>query len=125
MPYRSLGDKDSVIPAKSTLYGFDEASPGGNVVIVEGPIDQWKLGPGAVSTLGTAWTMNQVSLLRELNPNKVFILFDSEEEAQKSAKSLCDQIWFCECEIMYLDGVKDPGELSVEEGIQIMKQINE
>ncbi len=123
VPYLSLEDKDSVIPPKSVLYGYDEVPPGGNIVIVEGPLDQWKLGPGAVATFGTAWTMDQVSMIRNLTPNKVFILYDTEDIAQKAAKALCDQIWFCECEVMYLEDKKDPGELSVEEGREVMNQL--
>ena len=123
VPYLNLEEEKSVLPVKETLYGFDEAPPGRNIVVVEGIIDQWKLGPGSVATFGTQWTMSQVKLLRELNPNKIFILFDSEETAQKSAVKLSKQIWFCDSEVFYLDRVKDPGELTTEQGQKIMKDI--
>lgn len=123
LAYKALEEEESVVPSKSTLYGHDDVPPGSNVVIVEGPIDQWKLGPGSVATFGTQWTMDQVHLLRELSPNKVFILYDSEEDAQKAAKALSDQIWFCESEVLMLNGVNDPGDLSPIEGKWVMENI--
>lgn len=121
--YLALKESESVFPTKELLYGFDDVPPGYNIVVVEGIIDQWKLGNGSVATFGTAWTIDQISLLRYLNPRKITILFDSEEEAQKQAKRLCDQIWFCEAESLVLEEFNDPGELTLEEGKEIMKEI--
>jgi len=123
IPYLNLEDEKSVFPVKSTLYGYDEAPPGRNVVVVEGIMDQWKLGPGAVATYGTQWTQKQVSLLRELYPNKVIILFDSEDMAQESAVKLSKQIWFCDCEVQELTEVNDPGDLTLIQGKQLMETI--
>lgn len=123
IPYKNLGEEKSTLPAKQCLYGVDEIHPGSNVVIVEGPIDRWKLGRGAVSTLGIMWTKSQVALLRDKNPNKVFIMYDNEPQAQEQAEKLAGEIWFCPCEIVALDGVKDPGELSMEEGKSLMKEL--
>jgi len=64
-----------------------------------------------------------VKLLRELNGSKIFILFDSEEIAQKSAKKLSEQIWWTESEVIELNGVKDPGELTVEQGKELMRSL--
>jgi DNA primase len=121
--YLNLEEEKSALPIKNTLYGFDEAPPGGNIVVVEGPMDQWKLGPGAVATYGTAWTQPQVTLLRKLNPNSIFILFDSEATAQKSAKKLSEQIWWCNCEVVMLNNANDPGELTVEQGKELMTSL--
>ena len=123
VPYLNLEEEKSVLPVKETLYGFDEVSPGANIVVVEGPLDQWKLGPGSVATFGTMWTLKQVALLRGLKPNKVLILFDSEPDAQEAAIKLSKQIWFCDSEVFYLTGVKDPGDLTVEQGRKVMKDI--
>lgn len=123
LPYKNLPDEKSVIPIKSTLYGYDEAPPGGNLVVVEGPLDQWKLEAGSLATYGIMWTMNQVSRIRELTPNKVWILFDNEDEAQESAIKLNSQLWFCDSEVLCLEGHKDPGELTLEEGKEVMKEL--
>jgi len=121
--YRNLEEEKSIFPAKETLFGFDETPPGKNIVVVEGPLDQIRLGAGSVATFGTQWTASQVKLLRELNGSKIFILFDSEEIAQKSAKKLSEQIWWTESEVIELNGVKDPGELTVEQGKELMRSL--
>jgi hypothetical protein len=120
-PYIACDPKDEIIPIKHTLYGHDDVTPSSPVVLVEGPIDQWKLGRGSLATWGTGWTIEQVALLRSLNPKKVYTLFDSEEIAQESAKRLSKAIWFCDTENLYLDDRKDPGELTLEEGKELMK----
>lgn len=122
-PYIACDPKNEVIPIKHTLYGYDDVTPGGNVVLVEGPIDQWKIGSGSLATWGTGFTMEQVSLLRSLHPQKVYILYDSEEVAQEKAKKLSQAIWYCESEVVYLEDKKDPGELTIEEGRKIMEEL--
>lgn len=122
-PYKNIEDQKAIIPVKDTLYGYDECPPGSNIVVVEGPFDQWKLGAGSVCTYGTAWTIRQVSLLRDLKPNKIYILYDTEWEAQEQARKLSNAIWFCKTEIFYLEGAKDPGELTLEEGKKIMGEL--
>lgn len=122
-PYISQPPNEAVIPCKHTLYGYDEVSPGATVVLVEGPIDQWKLGTGSLATWGTGWTMEQIALLRSLYPKKVYILFDSEEVAQEQAKKLGKAIWYCDSEVLYLDDHKDPGELTIQEGKEVMREL--
>jgi DNA primase len=123
VPYIAQPVKEAVIPCKHTLYGYDDVAPGSNIVIVEGPIDQMKLGRGALATWGTGWTIEQVALIKSLHPNKVTILYDSEEIAQEAAKRLDKAIWFCPSEVMYLDDHNDPGELTLEEGREIMRSL--
>ncbi len=121
-PYLNCSIKQSSTAVKETLYGFDEATPGSCIVVVEGILDQWKLGVGAVATYGTQWTAAQVELLKSLKPSKVFILFDNEPEAQRSALRLARTIWFSDVEVLTLEGRKDPGELSLKEGEEVMKE---
>jgi len=120
-PYIACNPKDEIVPIKHTLYGYDDVLPSSTVILVEGPIDQWKLGRGSLATWGTGWTMEQVALLRSLQPKKVYTLFDSEEIAQESAKRLSKAIWFCDTENLYLDDKKDPGELTLEEGKELIR----
>ncbi len=123
LPYKNIPDDKAVIPVKETLYGFDEITPGSNVVVVEGPFDQWKLGPGSVATYGTSYTIKQISLLRELKPAKIIILYDNEKLAQDSAYRMSQSIWFCEVEIWTAEGVKDPGEMRLDETREIMRSL--
>jgi hypothetical protein len=121
--YLACPDNKSVTPWKNTLYPYDNITFNNAIVLVEGPFDVWKLGQKSLCTFGTGWTFSQVALLHSLFPKKVFILFDSEEIAQESAKKLSKAIWFCDCEVVYLDDKKDPGELTCKEGKQLMKEL--
>lgn len=73
------------VPAKHLLYGEDHVRHG--VIVCEGPADVWKIGPGAVATMGIGWTREQ--LLRISRFPVRAICFDSEPLAQERAKKLC------------------------------------
>lgn len=114
---------ESIRKAKHCLYGYDEVSPGSHIILVEGILDKLKMGKGILATLGTGWTSEQVSLLRSLHPSKVTILFDPEEEAQLRAVELCKQIWFCPTEVALLEGVEDPGALTLQEAEMVKRNL--
>ncbi len=71
--------------AKEVLYGGDLVRHA--LVLVEGPTDAWRIGPGAVATMGTAHSRAQVNLIAQV-PKRV-VVFDSEKAAQERARRLC------------------------------------
>lgn len=73
---------------KTVLYNADNA--GDSVVVVEGVFDVWRLGHGAVATMGTSVTRAQVAEMGKFR--KVFVLSDPEPEAQAKAGRLCAQL---------------------------------
>jgi len=82
--YVSASSHDEIVSHKSILYGGDYVR---NVAIVcEGPTDVWRIGPGAVATLGLNYTPSQELELGKI-PVRV-ICFDREKEAQKRAHRL-------------------------------------
>lgn len=96
---RGIGDADGAkyvgakpseeaVPAKSLLYGEEHARSG--VVIVEGPADAWRIGPGAVATLGLNYTRAQLLRMAEYPVRAV--CFDAEPEAQRTARKLCSEL---------------------------------
>jgi DNA primase len=121
--YINAEDSVSRIPAKKMLYGFDIAPKNSTIVVCEGIIDKLKLGKHAVATLGVGYTKEQVQNLQYLAPKKLFLLYDSEKEAQKKAVSLASQCWFCSSEVLQLTNHKDPGELTEDEGRTLMQQL--
>lgn len=121
--YMNAEDKESVIPPEEILYGYDDAPENSVLVTVEGIIDKMKLGRRALATLGTGFSKNQVLSFRTKKPKKIYILFDSEIEAQKIAQDLAFQIWFCPTEIIHLTNYNDPGELTEDEGSELMRQL--
>ena len=82
--YRAAHATEESFPAKQLLYGAQYARYA--AIIVEGPTDVWKVGPGAVATLGLSYTQDQfLAMLRY--PTRV-ICFDNTREAQKVAENL-------------------------------------
>lgn len=78
------GDQETV-PRKHLLYGEDLAV-GKTVIIVEGPLDAWAVGPGAVATFGTGFTSHQVKRLKRWK--RRFILYDNDEAGREGAERL-------------------------------------
>jgi hypothetical protein len=118
LKYKACPKAEEVREHKHCLYGMDLVK-GDTVVVVEGVVDAWKLGPGAVATFGTSFTWPQVRLLVERWGKRV-ILFDrdAKEQAYKLANALSG--FHGETTIAFLDDLKDPGELSVEKGREII-----
>lgn len=79
-------------PKSRLLYGLDRVPPGNApVAVVEGPVDVWRAGPGAVAVLGKDISDDQCRLLRAVVPGRdVVIMFDPEaaREAQDAAEKL-------------------------------------
>lgn len=99
------------------LYGEDYA--GQSVIVCEGPIDVWKIGPGAVATFGTSFSKQQVAKIAAYPVRAV--CFDSEPEAQRRAKTLCDELAAFPGKTykVRLDSGKDPGDADQEEILKI------
>lgn len=83
--YISAGPKEEIINNHHLLYGEDYCS--GSIIVHEGPADVWRTGPGAVATLGTAITLEQIERL--LKYSLRIICFDNEPQAQRRARKLC------------------------------------
>jgi len=83
--YKSCPSLKEVYPHKNSLYNIDNAK-GNNVVVVEGPMDAWRIGDGAVALFGTEFTLPQLILLAERFDNIYFLFDGGESEALKQAE---------------------------------------
>lgn len=110
--YISAKPNQELVPHKNILYGGDYVRH--TAIIVEGPIDAWAIGPGAVATFGTAFTQQQVMALLKV-PRRV-VCYDNEFIAQQQANKLCDALgpFSGETINVKLDS-KDPGEANISE----------
>ncbi len=108
------------LPSRSVLYGWTNTLK--KAVVVEGIFDAWRLGPGAVSTMGLGFSPEQVELLSNLN--KVYILFDNDKPAKRRsmdmAKRLCT---ITDVEILELSSYADPAELPQHKANKLMKEL--
>jgi DNA primase len=110
--YISAAPFEESFPHKHLLYGEDYCR--NTCIVCEGPLDAWKIGPGAVATFGLSYTSQQLERIVKY-PTRV-ICFDNEHNAQKVARQLADRLSVFPGETynIQLDS-KDPGEASQKE----------
>lgn len=116
-PYISARPDQEILPLKSLLYGEDYVR--NTVIVVEGPLDVWAVGPGAVCTFGTAYTQEQLLRLSKY-PNR-YVLFDAEGPAQRKAEELVASLSVFDGTTtnVVLDSGKDPSRADSAERRQI------
>lgn len=83
--YLSAKPEQEAISHKSLLYGEQYCRH--SIIVVEGPADVWTIGPGAVGTCGTGYSIKQVTRMAKY-PVRA-ICFDNEPVAQQRARELC------------------------------------
>jgi hypothetical protein len=103
---------------KKLLYGWQYVTH--SVVICEGPLDAWAIGPGGVATLGLMVTPAQIAIMATC-PRRT-LCFDRESAAQKRAEAIADilSIYPGETNIVEVDG-KDAAS-SPKENIQQIRK---
>jgi hypothetical protein len=111
--YDTAPQDSEAYPAKRLLYGEEKC---GNVVmVVEGPLDVWALGPGAVCTMGAAISRAQIARLVKFP--KRYICLDAEPDAQRVARKLERELDAFDGETynVILSSGKDPSRVSQKE----------
>jgi hypothetical protein len=118
--YRMSSEEQISQDPRSLLYGIHAAQE--SVVVVEGPSDVWRLGPGAVATLGIKWKPEQAYLLKQF-PRR-FVMFDPEPQAQIQARRLAEWLGMFSGETELIEGLEsDPGSLPQVEADRMMKEL--
>jgi len=95
---------------KTLLYGEDFCRH--VIIVVEGPVDVWRIGPGAAGSFGVRLSSEQIEKVSKY-PVRV-ICFDNEKEAQKQASILCSTLSLFPGETYnVVVDEDDPGSMSV------------
>lgn len=95
--YRNWPIEKSILDAKNCLYNYDNCPIGGTIAVGEGVFDVIKGGDGFVGTSGSEWTNEQVQMILNKKPKRIFIIYDPELHAQKMAKNLASTLsLFCD-----------------------------
>lgn len=117
--YVSASAAEEAVNHKTLVYGMDFCRH--SIVICEGPLDAWKIGPGGGALFGTAFTTAQIRKLVAI-PRR-FVCFDSSPDAQRRARELCHQLaCFPGVTENLLIDAKDPGEASEKE-LRLIRKI--
>lgn len=120
--YISAKREEEAISAKTLLFGEDYARHA--IIVCEGPFDVFRIGPGAVATLGVVVSPAQIEKMRQY-PIRV-VCFDRESQAQKRAKKLCRLLEpFPGATYNVTLSAKDPGSASMKEVTQLRKEFLE
>lgn len=119
--YKACEIEKEVIHHKHILYGLDYVRFNTGI-LVEGPTDVWKLGKGAVCGFGINLKQIQILLLAE-RFNRLFIMFDGEEQALKQAEKIGWDLSMMgvDVELELING--DPGALPREDAIDYKKRL--
>ena len=127
--YLACHQEEEIIPHQHCIYGIDQAIDRyRKCIVVEGVTDVWRLGPGAIATFGISFTKQQAKLIA-MNFNIVFIMFDSESQAQEKAEELgflVGSAFNNPVEVInlpFLVNEIDPGDLPHNIANDIMKEI--
>jgi DNA primase len=125
--YDALRNEEAVVGRRSCVYNIDNCKENGNILIVEGPIDVWRMGDQTVSLFGTAFSMSQVSRILDKFPKEVFIMFDTDD--QNSTDNFAEKLAYCfapfvkRTQVVNI-GVKDPALLTPIEALEIKRELN-
>ena len=111
--YINCKNEESILPIKHTIYGSDKAIFD-SVLVVEGPTDVWRYGPGAVATFGIQYSQEQIELLKKYK--RVVIAYDREKQAQIQAIKLAKQlVYSCQSVEVITPPANDVGEMKIED----------
>jgi DNA primase len=117
--YRESPVAESVIPPKECLYNIDSVT-GNYVIIVEGPMDVWRMGDGCVCLFTVTATKAQLELLQKLSSTvqRYIVLLDPGTE--KPAEKLARKIYPFAKELKVVTLLKkDPAELTPQEAMNL------
>ncbi len=119
--YLNARPEQEKISQKKVLFGADYVRHA--AIIVEGPLDAMKIGPGAVATMGLITTVAQQLWIAGI-PKRI-ICFDNEPAAQARARQLINAINVFPGETFNAvpDG-KDTGEATPREIRQLRKMLD-
>lgn len=111
--YKSCPASKEVCSIKSLLPYRDTVKATG--VIVEGCFDAWRIGGGAMPVMGIEYTPQQLQKLKGIS--RLFILFDSEPQAQEQAQKLAYEasIYVPEVVNLSIPEYKDPASIPPDE----------
>lgn len=119
--WKTSDKSDSAGDPHAFVYGIHKA-PTDRVLVVEGPSDVWRMGPGAVALMGIDWKKMQANQLR-LFPRR-YIMFDPEPNAQRQAQKLAEWLSPFPGETEIIEGIEtDPGDMNPAEAEKIMKHL--
>lgn len=117
--YLTARPEQELLDHRRVLYGEDYCRH--SCIVVEGPIDAWRIGPGAIATCGLGFSRSQALLIGQYLIRA--ICFDNEPQARRRAEKLASFLssYPGETYICKLETGKDAAEADESEIRQLRK----
>ena len=122
--YKDCPLEGSILPVKETLYNIDSVKD--RVLVLEGPMDVWRIGDGSVATSTDNYStkvIRQLEGLRERGVRTCFVMYDAEDRAIQKAERLSREVMFDHLEVLRLSSPSDPGEMSEGDVRHLRKEL--
>lgn len=124
--YKNCPNARAPMPINDTIYGYDDFGEGETWVLVEGPLDKWRLGKGAAAIFGLTLTSAQANLLFHKKPKKLIFLYDEDVREDREKLKVIDKsiakIWYCPVETFIMDK-EDPDSLTGIQAAELMEKL--
>lgn len=116
-PYLRPNYNEVSIKKDMCVFNLDTLNEGSDCILCEGPFDVMKMGDGSVSFLGVQETTHQIIELKNKFIRNLYIIYDNDRAGIRNANRVAKLFapLFKKVEVVRLKGVKDPGQLSLEE----------
>lgn len=121
--YISADATEELVPHKTLLYGEEHCDQ--SVIVCEGPLDVWAVGPGAVCTFGTAFTPAQLNRLAKFSRRVLVYDRDANRAGDNAVAQLAGVLSMLPGtnEIIKLDTGSDPGAATFAELTELRKYV--
>jgi 5S rRNA maturation endonuclease (ribonuclease M5) len=119
--YKHCPNPKALIDMESCLYGIDQVQD--KIIVVEGALDQWRLGDGAAATFGTMISDEQVDLIIKKRIKEIYVFLDSD--AEKITRQFSRRVAIFSPKVVTISvkkmGIKDPDSLSDSQALEIRR----
>lgn len=130
-PYLHGDPEEAPISPKQLIYNYDSVTSGLDAFALEGPVDVWKMGDGAMGLTGIEYTEEQIRLIMKKNIRKLYIMFDSfkdgkpDKAGRRAAKKFARVVApvVKRVEVLTLTSKDDPGELTLSQVNSIKRDL--
>ena len=116
--YKTLPAEKSIKSITDCLYAYDLTKKYSDVLLLEGCADVWRMSEvlpsiNVLGLFGSRLSQSQISKLLFLEPKRVIVALDGEEDMELKASKIANQVngFGIETNVLYLDDGEDPATI--------------
>ena len=122
IPYIDCPEDKALVPNNKLVYGLDNTITNGQVILVEGVTDKWRIGKYGKALFGKNYTSDQLLYIIQRVKKDVVtkVLFDPDASVKGREFAVQLSTYFKRVLFVRLSGTKDPADLSNKEVFDII-----